>query len=67
MTPTSADTLGASVAPVPLAEPELTLHAFALVRSGSQASPPIRAVLDAMTEAAVTADSDVMPWLAPRR
>lgn len=62
--PVSADTRGADVALVPLAEPSLTRHVYALVRSGSQESPPVKAVLDAMTEAAATADSDALPWLS---
>ena len=43
------------------AEPALTRHVFALVRSDSQASPPVKAVLDAMAEAAVAADRDALP------
>ena len=46
MIPVSADTRGANVASVPLAEPTLTRHVF---------------VLDAMAEAAVAADSDALP------
>ena len=61
MIPVSADTRGANVASVPLAEPALTRHVFALVRSDSQSSPPVKAVLDAMAGAAVAADSDALP------
>jgi DNA-binding transcriptional LysR family regulator len=64
--PVSADTRGANVALVPLAEPALTRHVFALVRSGSQESPPIRAVLDAMEDAVASAGSGSLPWLAAR-
>ena len=49
--PASADTRGARVVLVPLAETSLTRHVFALVRAGSEESPPLRAVLDAMREA----------------
>ena len=65
--PISADTRGADVALVPLAEPALTRHVFALVRSGSQESPPIRAVLDAMTEAVAPTGSAQLPWLTTAR
>ena len=64
--PVSADTRGANVALVPLAEPALTRHVFALVRSGSQESPPIRAVLDAMEDAVATPDGASLPWLTVR-
>jgi hypothetical protein len=46
---------------VPLAEPALTRHVFALFRSDSQDSPPVKAVLDAMAETAVAGDSDALP------
>jgi DNA-binding transcriptional LysR family regulator len=49
--PASADTRGARVVLVPLAEASLTRHVFALVRAGSEESPPLRAVLDGMKEA----------------
>jgi DNA-binding transcriptional LysR family regulator len=39
----------------PLDEPALTRHIFALVRSGSEKSPAIRTVLDAMDEGAADA------------
>ena len=61
--PVSADTRGADVALVPLAEPALTRQVFALVRSGSQESPPIRAVLDAMEDAVSPHGSASLPWL----
>jgi len=64
--PISADTRGATVALVPLAEPALARHVFALVRSGSQESPPVKAVLDAMKEAVTTADSSLLPWVTTR-
>jgi DNA-binding transcriptional LysR family regulator len=62
--PVSADTRGSDVALVPLAEPALTRRVFALVRSGSQSSPPVRAVLEGMAEANATPDEDQLPWLA---
>jgi DNA-binding transcriptional LysR family regulator len=61
--PTSADTRGATVALVPLAEPDLTRRVFALVRSGSQDARPIRAVLEALKETAVWADAGSAPWV----
>ena len=65
--PISADTRGANVALVPLAAAELTRHVFALVRTGSQESPPIRAVLDAMNEAVAPTRSARLPWLTTAR
>jgi DNA-binding transcriptional LysR family regulator len=44
-----------NIAVRPLDEPDLTRHIFALVRSGSEQSTPIRTVLDAMEEGAVDA------------
>ena len=49
--PVSADSRGSRVVLVPLAEESLTRHVFALVRAGSEESPPIRVVLDGMKEA----------------
>lgn len=49
--PVSADTRGSRVVLVPLAEASLTRHVFALVRAGSEESPLLRVVLDAMKEA----------------
>jgi DNA-binding transcriptional LysR family regulator len=53
--PASADTRGARVVLVPLAETALTRHVFALVRAGSEESPTISAVLDGMKEAVAEA------------
>ena len=64
--PASADTRGAGVALVPLAEPELTRQVFALTRAGSEESPPIKAVLETLKDTAVTRDDEAAPWiLAP--
>jgi DNA-binding transcriptional LysR family regulator len=49
--PVSADTRGSRVVLVPLAHESLTRHVFALVRAGSEESPPTRVVLDVMKEA----------------
>lgn len=49
--PVSADSRGSRVVLVPLAEESLTRHVFALVRAGSEESPPIRVVLDGLKEA----------------
>jgi len=50
--PASADTRGARVVLVPLAEASLTRHVFALVRAGSEASLPLQVVVDSLKEAA---------------
>lgn len=63
--PMSTDTRGADVALVPLAEPALTRQVFALTRSGSETSPPIRAVLETLQETAVTVDDEAVPWMRP--
>ena len=63
--PTSTDTRGADVALVPLAEPALTRQVFALTRSGSETSPPIRAVLETLQDTAVTVDDEAAPWMRP--
>ena len=56
--PVSADTRGANVALVPLAEPALTRHVFALLRSGSEKSPTIGAVLRRVKEGAALSDTN---------
>ena len=53
--PVGMDALLKGVVVRPLDEPDLTRHIFALVRSGSERSPAIRTVLDAMDEGAVDA------------
>jgi DNA-binding transcriptional LysR family regulator len=53
--PEGMDVILSGVAVRPLDEPELTRNVFALVRSGSERSPAIRTVLDAMDEGAVEA------------
>lgn len=50
--PVSADTRGARVVLVPLAEESFTRHVFALTRAGAEESLPIRVVLDSLKEAA---------------
>jgi DNA-binding transcriptional LysR family regulator len=53
--PKGAETLLTGVRARPLDEPDLTRHIFALMRSGSEQSPVIRAVLDIMDEGAASA------------
>jgi len=50
--PLMTDLRGLDIAIQPLAEPRMTRRIFAAVRAGSGNSPAIRAVLDALTEAA---------------
>jgi DNA-binding transcriptional LysR family regulator len=49
--PASTDTRGSRAVLVPLAEESLTRHVYALVRAGSEESPPLKVVLHAMREA----------------
>jgi DNA-binding transcriptional LysR family regulator len=53
--PVGMDVLLRGVVVRPLDEPDLKRHIFALVRAGSEQSPAIRTVLDAMHEGAVDA------------
>jgi DNA-binding transcriptional LysR family regulator len=53
--PKGGEALLTNVVARPLDEPDLTRHIFALVRSGSEQSPAIRAVLDVMDEGAAEA------------
>jgi DNA-binding transcriptional LysR family regulator len=50
--PASTDVRGMDIILRPLAEPALTRHVFALIRSGSEWSPGVRTVLEAMSEGA---------------
>lgn len=61
--PASADTRGADVALVPLAEPELTRQVFALTRAGSEESPPIKAVLETLADTAEARDDGPASWM----
>lgn len=53
--PGSTDLRGMNVVCRPIAETSLLRRVFALVRSGSEGSPPVRAVLDAMDAGAALA------------
>jgi DNA-binding transcriptional LysR family regulator len=64
--PGSTDLRGMNVVCRPIAETSLMRRVFALVRSGSEESPPVRAILDAMDAAAALAVESRVGLESPR-